>query len=673
MTPGRTWMGNRRQSDPAISHRSVIVQIFLTVIITMTWLGAKEARGASDYLDELISKADILKLAERPAWHALGHYRKGWPGQGRRSVIDSEGFFLAADGKHNPSSELEATLRAFFALAEDRSDREKAADDNPSPDDQHPQCAFTARYHWLKARLDFDPDRLPEQTCPVFETWSETIDATSATLIFPAAYLNNPASMFGHTLLRFDRPNQTEETRLLSYAVNYGAETETNNGLLFAVLGLTGGYPGTYSVEPYHHLVKRYSDIENRNIWEYQLDFSTEEVARMVAHLWEMRGHHSDYYFFDENCSFQLLFLLDTARPGLGLVDDFFLHVIPVDSVRSVLSRKGLLRRTVFRPSGETRVQHGLASMTAAERDLVQQLAAASITPEDEAIANLPEPREAAILELAEAFVTHELKTGALVREAAAPRAWSLLAARSHVETRTDQPPVTVPHTRPDQGHGSARFAAGIGVRDGRNFQAFRLRPAYHDVLDPGGGYVPGASIEFLDTELRHYQGDNKFLLDRLTGIGIRSMTPRDKLIRPISWKLNVGLERMRIENTDEEGALVAAARGGAGLSYSLGRKEIWSATLDAGVTGGEDCDQTCSFNVGPGLALLWPITDRATFSADARYQFRFGEDVDDRYEISLGQSYGFVANLSIKFEAALEDEGGGAQSEFLSSLNWYF
>lgn len=602
----------------------------------------------------------MLELSAEPAWRSLVHYRPDWLGPGFHSLVDSPGFFFAADGKLDPGAELAATLRAFF--------------DPPTDDEaaQHPQCAFIARYRWLKEQLGFDADHLPPQPCQAFEDWSETIDATSATLIFPAAYMNNPASMFGHTLLRFDRPDQSENTRLLSYAVNYGAETAEDNGVLFAFLGLTGGYPGTYSVEPYYELVKRYSDIENRDIYEYQLTFTEAEVARMVEHLWEMRGHWSEYYFFDENCSYQLLFLLDAARPTLGLAGEFAFHVIPVDSVRAVLEREGLFGQAVFRPSGQTRIGQGLAGLTADGQRLVQDLADSRASPDD-AAADLPPARRAALLELAETFVTHQMESGDLERDAAASRALTLLRARSGIEEASDLSPVEGPETRPDQGHRSARAGIGFGVRDGRPFTSFRLRPAYHDALDPSGGYVPGAAIDFLAFDLRYYKGGDAPVLEEFTGVGIRSMTPRNALIRPISWHLNAGLERMRVKNTDEEGALVAAFDGGAGISSSLGAGDIWSTTLDFGVTGGEDCDQTCSFNAGPALSLLWPMTDQATFLADARYQLRFGEKTRDRYEIRLGQSFGLTTNLALKLEAGLEDEGSGAEPVFSTSLDWYF
>ena len=38
----------------------------------------------------------------------------------------------------------------------------------------------------------------------------------------------------------------------------------------------------------------------------------------MLKHLWELQGIAFDYYYFDENCSWQLLGLLEVARPSLG-------------------------------------------------------------------------------------------------------------------------------------------------------------------------------------------------------------------------------------------------------------------------------------------------------------------------------------------------------------------
>ena len=87
--------------------------------------------------------------------------------------------------------------------------------------------------------------------------------------------------MYGHTLLRIDARDQDERTRLLAYAFNSAAAVQEPNGLTFAVQGLLGGYPGTFSVLPYYVKVREYTDLENRDLWEYELALETHEVAEI--------------------------------------------------------------------------------------------------------------------------------------------------------------------------------------------------------------------------------------------------------------------------------------------------------------------------------------------------------------------------------------------------------
>ncbi len=631
------------------------------MVAAWTLVCGPAAAGSVDYLDELIARARAERLATRREWLDLGHYRPRLLGSGQVSLIDSPGFFNAPKGKVDPEAELEATLAAFFA--------EPVAGDPP----QHPQCAFPARYRWLKAALHFDPLRLPERPCPRFEAWLAAIDAQRVTLIFPAAYMNNPSSMFGHTLLRFDRADQDEKTRLLSYAVNYGALTGNDNGLLFAVYGLTGGYPGTYSVMPYYQLVREYTDFENRDIWEYQLNLTPLEVHRLLEHLWELREQYADYYFFDENCSYQLLFLLDVARPRLRLTDRFRLYAIPVDTVRAVVRQDDLLAHAVFRPSSRTRIEHGLGALTPAERQLVHRLADGALAPGAPALERLAPARRAAALELAAGFVTYRMRAGEQTRAQAAGLAWRLLAARSRIAVAASTPPVPEPTVRPDQGHGSARLALGLGARDGRFFGSLSVRPGYHALNDPAAGYVPGAEIDFLDLGLRHYAGDRGPTLDSLTMVGIRSIAPRNELFKPISWELGGGLKRFRRDEDDEKGALVGSLWGGAGEAVALGQRGLASLMGEADLFAGPDCSKTCAVALGPALTLIWPITERWTVQVDSRLQALLGETITDRFQAGLDQTLELTANLALKLDLVVEKDRGGPQTEWSTSLHWYF
>jgi hypothetical protein len=485
--------------------------------------------------------------------------------------------------------------------------------------------------------------------------------------------MNNPSSMFGHTLLRLDRANQDEQTRLLSYAVNYGAVTGNDNGLLFAVYGLTGGYPGTYSVMPYYQLVRQYTDFENRDIWEYQLNLTPTEVRRLLEHLWELREQYAYYYFFDENCSYQLLFLLDVARPGLRLTDRFPVYAIPIDTVRAVVRQDDMLAGTVFRPSSRTRIEHALGALTPAERSLVRRLADGALAPDGPEILRLAPAQRAAVLELAAEFVTYRMRTGEQGRDQAAPLAWRLLAARSQIAVASSTPPVPEPAARPDQGHGSARVAIGLGARDGRFFQSLSARPAYHTLSDPEAGYVKGAEIDFLDLELRHYAGDDAPTLDALTVVGIRSIAPQSALFKPISWELGGGLDRFRRRGNDEKGALVGTLWAGAGPAVALGERGLASLMGEADLIAGPDCSETCFAALGPALTLIWPITGRWTVQLDGRVQALLGEEITERYDAGLGQTLALTTNLALKLDLLLEKDRGGPQTEWSTSLHWYF
>lgn len=284
-----------------------------------------------------VPEARLQQLAADPYWIALGHYERGKLG-GWRSYVDDERFFLADNGESHPDAELAATLKALYA--------------SPSLGDKHAQCVYPARTRWLRQQLQLDD--LPQPQCGEYDNWYRDINPHSAVLVFPAAYLNSPSSMFGHTLLRIDQADVTSNnTALLSYALNFGAYIEgMDNSILYAWKGLMGGYPGLFALVPYREKLAEYSRLENRDLWEYKLNLTPEETGRMVEHVWELKQVRFDYYFFDENCSFRLLELMEIARPGIELTEQFPLTAIPTDTVRAV-KNAGLIERIDYRPSRE--------------------------------------------------------------------------------------------------------------------------------------------------------------------------------------------------------------------------------------------------------------------------------------------------------------------------------
>ena len=106
-------------------------------------------------------------------------------------------------------------------------------------------------------------------------------------------------------------------TEILGYAIDFTAETGDDGGLVYIAKGTTGFYPAFFNLRPYYQQLKRYSDWENRDIWEYRLDVDQDQVDFLLMHLWELKDVEFPYYFFTKNCSYELLRLLEIGVADL--------------------------------------------------------------------------------------------------------------------------------------------------------------------------------------------------------------------------------------------------------------------------------------------------------------------------------------------------------------------
>ena len=635
--------------------------VLLQLICLLLSLALTPALAAQPpaYAQQLITQAREKSLSSSPRWQALLHYRSNLIAPGVTSEVDAPGFFLARNGKTDPEAELEATLRAFF---------------NPQPSDadgQPDQCRFIARYHWLKRKLDFDPARLPEASCKAFNDWFTALDPKSVTLIFPTAYLNNPSSMFGHTLLRVDAKGQSDQTRLLAYALNYAAVTGKDGGVLFAFKGIFGYYPGVFSIAPYYLRVRQYNDIENRDIWEYQLNFSAAEIRFMLMHVWELRHVYFDYFFFDENCSYHLLGLLDVARPSLALTRQFRGWVIPSETVRALVMRGDLVKRVVYRPSRRTVLAYRMSRLDSAQRATVERLTDGTMKPGQLAQRHLSVAQRANLLEIAYELLNYKIVTRQTDKKQLDTIGYRLLSERSTLDYRADDATVPAPAVRPDQGHRPARLAVGYGRMDGRWYQTITLRPAYHDLLDPPGGYVRGAQIKFLDFTLSHLADSNTVRLENAAVVDIVSLTPISALKNAISWKINVGL--LRLHRTRRDNPMAAHINGGAGFTWSPLKGAMLYGMLEATLDAGDGLDGGYALGMGPSLGVLADFSRLGRAMATAKL-VRFG--LGDQYtRTTAGVEYRVpvfhAAAVDVHFKRVREFSRGWNDTGL--ALHYYF
>jgi len=610
--------------------------------------------AAGGYADELIARALRAHLYQTPAWRALLHYAGS--GDGVVSEVDSSNFFLAADGRHDPAAEMAATLRAFLL----------PGDTKLGARGEHPQCRFIGRFAWLDARLGFDRARMPIRPCPAFHQWRDAIDPHSLALVFPAAYLNNPSSMFGHTFLRIDPPPARNRGELTSYAVNFSAQTRETNGVLFAVKGLTGLYPGRYAVRPYYELVNDYSEIESRDIWSYPLDFTPAEIDRMLRHLWEMDGVSFDYYFLSENCSYQLLRLLDTARPGLDLGTGFFYQVEPSATVERIVGAS-LAGPPGFRPSLLTRIRTRLERLPPSGRDYVAARAAGDTPP---APAGLDDRDRASALETAFDLLKYRQSEGEIDNETYGRRALPILRERSTLppgRAETGAPP----DTAPDRGHAATRIGLGAGADEDGGFVELDFRPSYHGLTERAPGFTRGAQIEILDTRVRLPVDGGNAVLEALTVADIISLAPRGTLIDPLSWRLRGGYRQVWVDDKVHEGAI--ALEGGAGPAWGLSPSLTVYAMGQLQALADADLPQGGSAGAGLRLGLTW--TPRPDWSLHAWAEAYDHPARLDRtlVEAAVEQTFAFSRSWAVDLRLAAHGRRGATSGEGTLGLEYYY
>jgi len=419
------------------------ISLFLLLICFPPQLLQAGSSSSPAYRDELVEKALKSLLHEKRYWHVLLHYKKGL--LGIKSLIDDPKFFLSPYGKENPRAELEATIRGFFRPFEGEED--------------HPLCRYPARYQWLKDSIEIDESRLPQASCVEMDRTFSKVRPESAVLVFPAAFMNSPASMFGHTLIRIDSSN---ESKLLSYAVNYAARTAETSGFSFAMKGIFGLYPGYYSILPYYEKVKEYNNMRDRDMWEYTLSLTGEEVKRMFLHIWEMKEIYSDYYFFDENCSYNLLFLIEAARPSLRLTDSFFYWVVPVKTIKAI-NKEGLIKSKKYRPSISTKIRHMMETADSDVLEIAVKRAYDEIMPEEIINLDFAVDKKTKVLDLATEIIQYRYARNDIDKKEYNAKFLANLSIRSTLGRSLMQGDDIRQPTPPETGHDSSRFSLGLG------------------------------------------------------------------------------------------------------------------------------------------------------------------------------------------------------------------
>lgn len=476
----------------------------------------------------------VRALADDPAWQRLLHVEPGTS----HSAIHSPGFFLAGEaGRSDPLRELEATVAAL-----------QAQPSGPA-DNAHAQCRFPARLAWLRARL---PLALPTVDCPNWRTWSRDGQLEGLSLVLATGYLGNPASFYGHTLLKFRPAEGARRSNLADPTVNYGALIEgQDDPITYIVKGVFGGYDGGFSDIDYYFHRSQYGETELRDLWEFELELTPDEVRLVAAHAWEVLGQRYQYFFFRRNCAFRMAELVELIE-GVSLIPPQRPWTVP----QSLLQRandqqradgRPLVRKVRYEPSRQSRFHASHAQLTPAARTVFQALALRPSLSPREGFDALSLPERHAVLDALMDY--HLFVTDPKDREAGRmpPMYGAALAERYRQApgpraAGAELPPA--PHR--SRAPGWLQLGAqGLSHDGGRATHGLlRVRPAYYDPLDASAGHLPQAALAMGDLSLR--VGRDGLRLQQLDLIAIDSVNPGVSGLpgdRGEAWRIKLGAE----------------------------------------------------------------------------------------------------------------------------------
>lgn len=428
-------------------------------------------------------------------------------------------------------------------------------------------CSFPARKYILEKHLG---QKFPNAKCKDLDDWITRINADHLAIDFAGAYSGNPASILGHTFLRFYKSSNQDRRELLSHAVGFLAVSPPEDSrALYMVRGLTGQYPGYYQIEPFYMKVGIYNNSESRDIWEQPLNLTPEEIKLTLMLLWEYSFNAEiPYYFIDENCSYRLLSLLEVVRPESELLSELSPVVLPADTVR-VLIKKGFSENPPkFRSSILRRLNKKVETFSEAEK-----------TEFDKAKNNLSDLEKVNNENVLDALIDFWTYTNyraqtdlsesqsKLMEETFLKRA-KIFKISSNIQ---DELLMLEKNLRPTfMGHKTSSFALSSGVMEfaGQNHSEFKgsYRMGAHSLTDSLSGYEDIAAIDYLGFDIES-RGKWKALL-----VDAKSLEPLNRPERKLSWSARIGLEN----DADYSEYSNLYLKGGAGGSYEFKNIKIY-------------------------------------------------------------------------------------------------
>jgi len=476
----------------AIAKSGVLAAFFINTTLanpapdTQTWMQAALAQ----------------QLPANPVWQALLH------SQHQQANITDPNFLLSHDG-FSTATEMALTLEALYS--------------QPGA-----VCRFPARYWWLKQQLALP--ELPLSDCPDIATFRQKAPMQTLSLVFVSENVTQPSSIMGHAFLKLS--GLDNHGRQQDHAISFYTDADTVNLPKLLFESLVTGKQGYFALGPYQEQQSRYTDDEERNVWEYDLALDDWQRELVRLHLLELKQTELRYYFQDYNCATLVRFIM--ALSG-RLPPKTAGWVSPKDLVRSA------------REAGLIAMQRTITPSRWMARTLGQQLSPALVAANAQAVASgniraqaYPAGEAQAFVALmhAEALNQYAYLQGTLdaTRWRSNAHALAQLREQDFAGLSLDSDPRLDPATAPQD----SQLAAMWQRRQGQAALTLSLLPASHQLPDDNRSYQRENGLQLLQPTLLLPLDGSRPRLDSFRLYGVQSLLPYDATTGGLSGKLDI-------------------------------------------------------------------------------------------------------------------------------------
>lgn len=568
--------------------------LFIIFLCLLSLQGIAFADKHQQGLREALRTANQLKLYEKTTWLRLLHLKDVGRLTQNSDIISPTFFLSRRDSRSNinPKEELQATLVAFFLPVENKGD-------------DHAQCRFPARFFWLKKQLNVAIQGMPEIKCERLDRWAKFSSLDSISLVLVGGYFGNPASTFGHLLVKLNNSDYKKSSgNLLDQSINYGAQVPDNEPIpLYIVKGLLGGYVSRFRDKAFYKQDRVYSRQELRDMWEYELALTTEQQRFLLYHLWEVMGMKSTYYFLKKNCAYRVAELLELAT-GETLTAGYQPWYLPIRLFQDLtdIEQSRYIKQITFLPSNQRKLYHQFDQLQAQDAEFVNTLLAGDKSLTQGLLKDKSIPRQAKIIELMLAYYQYKLidtdQDKALL-ETLKKRKRQLLLLRLQLPIiKKDKYSLNVPKiTSPATGSKPRLFSVGYGYQKKGHFLTLGVTGIHYDLLTKSYGTLANSELKVFDLRLKSVE-KKALVLDYFNLLRIQKLNISPSTLYAeddLSWRVAVGI---KARNKHCDACTSAYVLTGIGKAWQVSSQLITYLMLDVQYHAKED-DVLVSPNIG--------------------------------------------------------------------------